>query len=524
MNYVSREKFLANQLALNQNELKYLDHQYEGMDTGDEFTNLDPHLSADFDLFGKGSLFQYLNRTSTLNGKKRLAKEVCIWDSEQDSILERQKAIQELSEKIDFNLKFRTYGMLLEEKGEELMNLNHWLDQITGENKRLRILTILIPLLNLIWITLMITGIFTIVSFLIPLFTSYFILYLHSKKINEAHSRLGNTAQTFKKYATLIRLIEDEKFQSGYLMGLKNKFYSGNGKASDSLRSLFKLLNRFDLRLNMLVSFVLNSLFLFDLQIYLQLEKWKAVHRNLISPWFDSLSEIDALLSYATFSFSNKDFICWPTIMEGYNYIEATELGHPLLHPSTRVCNDLKVKGNPSVLIITGANMAGKSTFLRTIAVNLILAMNGAPVCARNFHFTPCDILSSIKIQDSLMNKESYFYAELVRLKEIIDHVRITPKTLVILDEILRGTNSKDKHEGSLGLLEKLISLNATVIIATHDLGIGELERKYPNVVSNNCFEVELENDQLVFDYKLKKGLSQKLNASFLMKKMEIIN
>jgi DNA mismatch repair ATPase MutS len=150
--------------------------------------------------------------------------------------------------------------------------------------------------------------------------------------------------------------------------------------------------------------------------------------------------------------------------------------------------------------------------------------MNGAPVCARNFHFTPCDILSSIKIQDSLMNKESYFYAELVRLKEIIDHVRITPKTLVILDEILRGTNSKDKHEGSLGLLEKLISLNATVIIATHDLGIGELERKYPNVVSNNCFEVELENDQVLFDYKLKKGLSQKLNASFLMKKMEIIN
>jgi DNA mismatch repair ATPase MutS len=168
--------------------------------------------------------------------------------------------------------------------------------------------------------------------------------------------------------------------------------------------------------------------------------------------------------------------------------------------------------------------MAGKSTFLRTLAVNLILAMNGAPVIAKEFSFFPCDILSSIKVQDSLTNNESYFYAELLRLKDIIEHVKSNPNTLVILDEILRGTNTKDKQTGSLGFLEKLIQLNAMVIVATHDLVIGELEQKYPYIASNNCFEVELIDDQLFFDYKLKEGISKKLNASFLMKKMEIID
>ena len=141
-----------------------------------------------------------------------------------------------------------------------------------------------------------------------------------------------------------------------------------------------------------------------------------------------------------------------------------------------------------------------------------------------DFVFTPCDIMPSIKIQDSLSNNESYFYAELLRIKDIIDHASSNPGTLVVLDEILRGTNTKDKHLGSWGLMEKLISLNAVVMIATHDLAIGELENKYPDIVVNHCFEVELTNDQLIFDYKLKNGVSKKLNASFLMKKMGIIS
>ena len=168
--------------------------------------------------------------------------------------------------------------------------------------------------------------------------------------------------------------------------------------------------------------------------------------------------------------------------------------------------------------------MAGKSTFLRTVATNLILAMNGSPVCAKELVFTPCDIMSSIKIQDSLSKNESYFYAEISRLKDIVNHVKSGKRTMIVLDEILRGTNTKDKQIGSLGLLKKLISDNSIVFIATHDLVIGDLEKTYPRIARNYCFEVELLNEHLTFDYKLKNGVSQKLNASFLLKKMDLID
>jgi DNA mismatch repair ATPase MutS len=322
----------------------------------------------------------------------------------------------------------------------------------------------------------------------------------------------------------LMKLVEKEEFNSLYLNKLKDQLLHQDIKASKSLKKLFKLLNNFDVRYNVFVTILLNSLMVFDLQIFCRLEKWKSAHSGVINGWFDALAEVDELLGYAVFAFNNQGTVAYPEVSDQDFAFVAVELGHPLLHPSTRVNNSVKFTGKPNVIIVTGANMAGKSTFLRTLSVNLILAMNGAPVCATSFCFTPCDIMSSIKIQDSLSNHESYFYAELLRIKELIDHVKSHPKTLVILDEILRGTNTKDKQLGSLGLLEKLISQNAVAIIATHDLEIGKLEDVHPAVVTNYCFEVELQNDQLIFDYKLKKGISSKLNASFLMKKMEIID
>jgi len=380
-----------------------------------------------------------------------------------------------------------------------------------------------LPFLNLCWIALVIAGTFSVNSLLIPILTSLSIAGSKLKTINRAHSLLSKTAGTLKSYTTIIRLMEKEKFQSACLIRLQAKLSANGMKAGDSLTSLFKLLNSFDLRLNILVSVLANALLLYDIQIWLRLGKWKAQHKNSVPIWFEALSELDALMSLAVYAFNNCDAVTYPEVEEKEFTFQATEMGHPLLHPATRVCNSFGFAGTPRILIITGANMAGKSTFLRTLSVNLILAMNGAPVCAKAFRFTPCDLLSSIKIQDSLSNNESYFYAELVRIREIIDHVQSNPRTLVVLDEILRGTNTRDKQTGSRGLLEKLISLHAVVLVATHDLALGELEKSYPEVVTNNCFEVELTNDQLIFDYKLKPGISQKLNASYLMRKMGII-
>ncbi len=523
LRFVYKEKFFANKLLINKNELKFLNHQYQEREIGDEYNALNPHLAIDFDIFGTGSLFQYLNRCSTKIGKNKLAENLCKSQLNETIIAEKQQAIKELAEKNDFVQDFEAYGMFISENGSELASLQNWLDETTQKLKLLQLLIIIIPFINLIWFTLVAFSLLSIDSIAFPILLSLSIIGLNKKKIGNAHDKLGKTAKTFEKYTTLIQLIENETFKSLYLSDLRQKLSHQNAKASHSLKKLFKLLNSFDIRYNILTSFILNSLLIFDIQIFCRLEKWKATHKNSINLWFATLAEIDALISFATYAYNNQNDISYPQISEKEFAFEANEMGHPLIHPSVRINNSIQFNGMPSVIIITGANMAGKSTFLRTLSVNLILAMNGAPICAKRFVFTPCDIMSSIKIQDSLSNNESYFYAELLRLKDIIEHVKKQPKTFVVLDEILRGTNTKDKQLGSLGLLEKLISQNATVIIATHDLAIGELEKKYPDIVINQCFEVELTNDQLIFDYKLKNGISQKLNASFLMKKMEII-
>jgi hypothetical protein len=523
LNYLNKEKFLSNKLVINQTELKFLEHQYDGRQTGIEYIDLNPHLAADFDLFGKGSLFQYLNRCSTGIGKRKLAEGLCQFEKNEKLIKVRQLAVQELSQKKEFIHDFQAYGWFITENGNELTSLQTWLNQPSVKNRWLIFFRIILSLVNFAWIIFIMFNVFTITSVIIPILIDFIILSFNLKEINKSHSLLDKTAHTFKKYTALIKLTEKEKFESYHLSEIKKLLFSNGIKASDSLTLLYKLLNYFDLRFNIFISLIANSLFLFDIQIYYRLAKWKEKHKDVVSLWFDALSEIDRSISLSVFAFNNQETISYPRISDKEFTFQAEELGHPLLHPSLRISNDFSFSGTPSVIIITGANMAGKSTFLRTLSVNLILAMNGAPVCAKEFLFTPCDIMSSITIQDSLSNNESYFYAELLRIKDIIEHVKAIPRTFVVLDEILRGTNTKDKELGTLGLLEKLISLNSIVIIATHNLTIGEMEKKYPEIVVNHCFEVELTNDQLIFDYKLKKGISQKLNASFLMKKLGII-
>jgi DNA mismatch repair ATPase MutS len=523
LKYVFREKFLRFQLNINQEEIATLDYQYENREKGEEYKTLNPHLAADFDLFGKASLFQYINRSSTKIGKDKLASQLTKSQRDKNSILQKQKAIQELAQKIDFVQNFQTYGLFIAEKGDELKDLQGWLAGEEDKKKQLLFLSFLVPLVNLIWFTLIGFEIFSFNTVLLPLLFSLSILGFHRKKIEKAHSKLGKTSKIFKKYSSLIKLIEEENFESPFLVELKEVLYEEKNSASKTLRKLFKLLSQFDLRYNVMLSFLLNSLLLYDIHILLRLENWKLKNKNKILPWFTSLSEIDALMGYATFAFNEQKDISYPLISDEEYSLKASEIGHPLLPSSQRINNSFELEGSPSTIIITGANMAGKSTFLRTLASNQILAMCGAPVCAKELVFTPSKILSSIKIQDSLSNNESYFYAELLRLKEIVEYAKTHPNTLIILDEILRGTNTKDKHLGSVGLLNKLMSYKAIVFIATHDLAIGEMEKTNPKTVKNYCFEVELQEEQLSFDYTLKKGISQKLNASFLLQKMKII-
>jgi DNA mismatch repair ATPase MutS len=296
---------------------------------------------------------------------------------------------------------------------------------------------------------------------------------------------------------------------------------SGKSSAAHAISRLASLLNYLETIVNLLVSILLNGLFLFHVHVLYALERWKKANSQKIIPWLKLLGETEALNSLANLSFNNPGF-SRPVVKET-EALAAEELGHPLIAAEKRITNSLSFSQQRFV-ILTGSNMSGKSTFLRTLGVNLVLANAGSMVCAKHFEFYPYEVEVSMRITDSLQDSESFFYAELKRLQHIIQQLQAGRKTFIILDEILRGTNSNDKHNGTVGLIHKLVSAGACGIIATHDLTVSKLAEQYPSYISNECFESEIINDELVFDYKLRHGVCTRLSASFLMKKMGVID
>jgi DNA mismatch repair ATPase MutS len=259
---------------------------------------------------------------------------------------------------------------------------------------------------------------------------------------------------------------------------------------------------------------------LWDIMQVLRLEHWKKANKAEVETWFSVLFLFDELNSFAGFAFNHPQAV-FPVFSKQFE-IKAIDVKHPFIASEKCVGNDISIANWGQFNIVTGANMAGKSTYLRTVGINLIMAMTGMPVLAKSFAFQPVDVFTGIKTSDSLQDGESYFFAELKRLKALIDLLEEGKQVFIILDEILRGTNSADKQKGSLGLIRQFIRLGASGFIATHDLALGELVKSYPENIRNKRFEVEIENNELVFDYKLKDGISQNLNATFLMKKMGI--
>jgi DNA mismatch repair ATPase MutS len=317
-------------------------------------------------------------------------------------------------------------------------------------------------------------------------------------------------------------MIEEQGFTSGRMKQNKEKLTTDGTSASKAIRHLANISNAFDTRLNMLGGFLMNIFLLWDIRQSVRLEKWQKKYQKQLPVWFYVMGEVDAYISLSGYSFNNPEFT-FPEISEAEGLLlESIQMGHPLIHSRKRVCNDFSIYGWGNFTILTGANMAGKSTFLRTVGVNMLLACCGAPVCAHDLTITPIDIVTSIHTIDSLANNESYFYAELKRLKLIIDMLKKDKQVFIILDEILKGTNSRDKQSGSKALIQQLISLKAAGIIATHDLSLGELEERFPENVQNSCFEVDIEKDQLEYDYLLKKGIAKNMNATILMERMGI--
>jgi DNA mismatch repair ATPase MutS len=507
--------------TINRNELEALDGKYSQFDSGEEFPDEDHHFAGDLDIFGTGSIFQYLNRSSTIIGKTLLASWFLNPEKDVEIIKARQKAVTDLNSRVDWRQKFQSVGMWMSESSDDKQGILDWLKKPIDFKKG--IFTFLIysmPFISTFMLVMLFTGYVNFQLFTIYMLIPLGIAFSQVRKIGIKHELVSRKSELLHKYSKLIGLIESEHFNSSTLIAHQNSLKTEH-HASTAIQKLSKIVNALDARLNIFGWLFLNYFILWDILQARRLEQWRENNRDHVPVWFDVLSEIDALNSLGCFAYNHPGFIL-PEPVENTFKLEAKDCGHPLINPQVRVDNPVNFYGWDQFVIITGANMAGKSTYLRTVAVNFILAMIGAPVCAREFRFSPASVFTSIRTKDNLLQNESYFFAELKRLKAIIDELEKGHRLFIVLDEILKGTNSKDKQSGSKALLKQLIRYGSSGLIATHDLALGDLINEYPDNIRNMRFEVEIVDDELIFDYKLKDGISRNLNATFLMKKMGI--
>jgi MutS domain V len=509
-------------ININKDELKALAHQYHHFANGAEFLDPAHPYANDLDIFGKASLFQYVNRATSQMGTRQMADWLTA-PAPAAVILQRQAAVQELVSKPDYRQQLHALGKATTIQFSTKTRLEQWFagNSYFTHQKHWLILQYLLPV---IVIAAIILHAFNYISYpaqnyclLAAAITAGFIF----KKVTPLHQQVSKIADELGVLANSIKTIESESFKSDLLLHLQAPFVQKKHPASAELKKLQQILERLDLRYNPVVFIPLTIILQWDLQQAIALEKWKQRNASNVLDWFTTLGEMEALNSFANLSFNHPDW-CYPSLQEKHFFIEGKKIGHPLIAAVKRVDNDICINASGEVMLITGSNMAGKSTYLRSIGVNVALAMAGGPVCAAAFSLSPVTIISSMRIADNLEESTSTFYAELKKLKTIIDKVNAGEKVFILLDEILRGTNSLDRHTGSEALIKQMIKHKAACIIATHDIELAKLQQVYPANILNYHFDVQVNKEELYFDYRLKEGICTSLNASILMKKIGI--
>lgn len=515
-------KYFHNLVEINTNEVKGIHRDFSPFVSGAEFIHPDHDYSYDLDLFGENSFFQFLNRTVTSGGKKQLATSILNCNQQQETIEQKQLAVNELAECLDWRQQFLASGRNAE--------INDFIETVFRQNgsillRHLSFLKIILLLLPFVTVVL---GALSVMNF-IPdglfygtVFMQWTMFLIYAQTIGKFRKTYGLKTKLLNQYVDMLLLIEKMDFKSAFLVSQKNKLYKQGKPASQITSILQQILNELDYSQNIIVGFVLDTFFLWDIRCIYRLHKWQKNYGDHLEDWFAVIAEMDSLISLANLNYNHPEWVV-PTICSGSFSIQAKNLGHPLIGVAKRVDNHFNLSDRIQVVIITGANMAGKSTFLRTIGINLILASQGCKVCADSFRFSPVRLFTNMRTTDNLMKDESYFYAELLRLKYMLDLLRSGENLFIIIDEMLKGTNSIDKLNGSVELLKQLVQMKTHCMVATHDLKLTELSDQFPAIIKNQCFDVNLSGDELQFDYKLKDGVTSTMNATFLMKKMGII-
>ena len=509
-------------IHITEEEIAAIGHEYTGFPDGSEFLPAHHTYAGDLDIFGRASLYQFTNRGTSDQGRRLLA-DWMLQPADPGDISLRQDAARELADMPEWRQQLQAFGRSRTITSRTEENISAWLREPADFLQKPLWITvrILFPLTSFSILALYLFGTIPQSPFLTGLVVMLFISFVISKRIMPAYVKLNKVSAELEALSTSINWIERTSFKSPLLLSLQQQ-YAGNGEpAATTIRKLKKILDRLDYRLNPVVFIPLSAFLCWDLQQIFALEKWKTKNVNGIREWFSALGAFEALASLGNLRFNHPAW-CFPEIVTADAVFEATSMGHPLIPPAKCVLNSFSTSGVGQLNLVTGSNMAGKSTFLRSTGVNMVLAMMGAPVFAKALKLSPMRVMSSMRISDNLEENTSTFYAELKKLKEVIDAVNKKEKVFLLLDEILRGTNSADRHTGSAALLKQLVQKNAAGMVATHDLELAKLESAFPGNIRNFHFDVQVENEELYFDYKLKEGVCKSMNASILMKKIGI--
>jgi len=508
---------------LNHEELQRVDGDFNGLNGGDQYFDKDHPYAPDLDVFGSNSLFQLIVRSRLLLSQD-LAAQWMLNPAKKDTILQRQEAVKELAKEVAWRQRFTAYGMHAAhtQTHDQLGSFANWLADRNEfvERPFWKIVNWVMPLSS---ITLIIAIFFFGLPYqfiFIPVIINTFLLKVTFSLLLKLTKHFEKASKSLEMFAHLFSSIESTDFEGTRLNELKANFFKNGTPASLLVKRLGSILDQLQNRANMLY-FPLNMLFLLDLFWLRQGEKWKRKNSIEAEKWFEAVHEFDVLSDMASFAFANPNYVYPEIVVENFN-LKTEDLGHPLIRKNIRVNNSFEFNHRGFVGLITGSNMSGKSTFLRTVGLNLVMAQMGLSVCARSFSFSLTRLFTGMRTTDNLEESVSSFYAELARIKSLLDSINEDEPVFYLLDEILKGTNSEDRNKGSISLIQQLNQKNALGLISTHDLTLSSLADEN-DLIENHSFNSTIEGDEIIFDYKLTDGACRSFNASKLMEKMGII-
>lgn len=505
---------------INMDETERLRGNITAFDTGERYRHSLHVYTSDLDIFGNHSLFQLVNRAVTSIGKDALAD----WLKEPapaPEIINRQEAVAELAPQMEWRQQLQAKALHYKQTAQDPYLFFDWLHapDFYRNKSWLKVLIFILPVLTISalgarWYWGPDVFPFYIAGAL--MFLQYLLNVRYRQFREEYYEQSSSMYEVLRSYTALLAHIETHTFQTEKLAELKQRLQIQHKTASGYLNQLSAIIQYISARLNVYMNLLLNSILMWDYYWMYQLENWKKTMASNLKPVLQAVAEVEALASLAAFKYAHPDYAL-PEISQQPFEVNATDLGHPLIFSGRLITNTFSMSRAGQTLIITGSNMSGKSTFLRTVALNMVLTFAGSVVNARHFRVFPAQVYTAMRTEDNLAESTSSFYAELKRLKMLLDLTASGTPVYYFLDEILKGTNSRDRHLGAQALIRQLHQRNASGLVSTHDLELGQMENQNPDYIQNYSFNSTISGDQILFDYKLQPGVCNSFNASKLM-------